>query len=80
MSCFPSMSLSFEPAPVMHNQSLQQTLDPVAVLASAKPAPASIAAEPRRYGALRFFEETSSRMWFDSFDSLVTQQFSSTTK
>ena len=31
-----------------HNQSLQQTLDPVAILAIAKPAPASIAAEPRR--------------------------------
>ena len=30
------------------NQSLQQTLDPVATLADAKPAPASIAAEPRR--------------------------------
>jgi len=30
------------------NQSLQQTLDPVAILAIAKPAPASIAAEPRR--------------------------------
>ena len=31
------------------NKSLQQTLDPVAILASAKPAPASIAAELRRY-------------------------------
>ena len=36
-----------------HNQSLQQTLDPVATLAAAKPAPASIAAEPRRYEAAR---------------------------
>ena len=34
-----------------HNQSLQQTLDPVATLAIAKSAPASIAAEPRRYAA-----------------------------
>ena len=38
--------------PSLHNQSLQQTLDPVATLAVAKPAPASIAAEPRRYAAL----------------------------
>ena len=30
------------------NQSLQQTLDPVATLAFAKPAPASIVAELRR--------------------------------
>ena len=33
------------------NQSLQQTLDPVATLAIAKSAPASIAAEPRRYAS-----------------------------
>ena len=33
------------------NKSLQQTLAPVAPLAIAKPAPASIAAEPRRYAA-----------------------------
>ena len=38
--------------PSLHNQSLQQTLDPVATLAVAKPAPASIAAEPRRYASL----------------------------
>ena len=37
------------PLATRHNQSLQQTLDPVAILAVAKPAPASIAAEPRRY-------------------------------
>ena len=37
-----------------HNQSLQQTLDPVATLAFAKPAPASIAAEPRRYDSIRY--------------------------
>ena len=37
----------------MHNQSLQQTIDPVATLAAAKPAPASIAAEPRRYVSSR---------------------------
>ena len=30
------------------NKSLQQTLDPVAILGNAKPAPASIAAEPGR--------------------------------
>ncbi len=35
----------------MPNQSLQQTLDPVATSAAAKPAPASIAAESRRYAA-----------------------------
>ncbi|MEM7613253.1 MAG: hypothetical protein AAF270_16330 [Pseudomonadota bacterium] len=36
---------------LLPNQSLQQTLDPGATLAIAKPAPASIAAEPRRYAA-----------------------------
>ena len=36
------------PLATRHNQSLQQTLDSVATLAAAKPAPASIAAEPRR--------------------------------
>ena len=34
--------------PAQLNQSLQQTLDPVATLAFAKPTPASIAAERRR--------------------------------
>jgi len=36
---------------VRHNQSLQQKLEPVAILAVAKPAPESIAAEPRGYAA-----------------------------
>ena len=46
--CLGGLSVSPD-AKARHNQSLQQTLDPVATLAFAKPAPASIAAEPRRY-------------------------------
>ena len=63
------------------NKLLQLSLmDSADVSRARNPAAVNGAAEPGRWGALRFFEEAFGRMWFDSFDSLVTQQFSSTTK